>query len=105
LRYLLKQTNASVLGFAVAQEVNGATFADYWLRPEIQLPLHGAFGIGAPETTTPASRQVIVRRQRRYALHPSFCTPAGLESPRVEAIVTLLDALDNYRRHPPDLSG
>src|SRR5262249_42959302 len=99
LRYLLKHAPASLLAFVAEQEMKGAAFAEYWARPEIQLPLHHAAGIGSAEKMQP-QRHLTVQRERRYALHPDFYAPAGLPSPGLETIIPLLDTLDKYRPLP-----
>jgi glycosyltransferase domain-containing protein len=104
LRYLIKHAPDGALAFMTQQKLFGAAFGDYWPRPEIHQPLYEAACIGttAPaETEVTSVRRTRFGRARAYHLHPNFSAPRGVDSPRPEAIKTLLLGLDDYRFLPP----
>jgi glycosyltransferase domain-containing protein len=97
LRYLAQHTPDSAVQFIIDQQIAGANFAEYWPRHEIHLPLHQAAGIRpspGPDKLGPLN---IRGPERSYHLFPSFYAPGEIDSPQMDKIVHLINALDGYR--------
>jgi len=83
----------------------GVPVAEYWQRPEIQVPLYEAARVGtsAPDSALASVVKSRHGEHRTYNLHPAFVAPLGLDPAKIENIDELLQSLHSYRLEVPDV--
>ena len=97
LRYLARHLPDSAVEFIAEQQISGASFAEYWPRHEIHMPLYQAAGIRPSPGSEKLGPVNIRGPERSYHLFPNFYAPRGIDSPQMDNIVHLINALDGYR--------
>jgi glycosyltransferase domain-containing protein len=104
LRYFARHTPGDALRFIIGQRMAGVPVAEYWQRPEIQVPLYEAARVGtsAPDSALVSAVKSRHGENRTYNLHPAFVAPLGLDPPKSESIDELLQSLHSYRLEVPD---